>query len=64
MEKLKNKTTKAGNDLLKLFMLLTVLSAVYATYVVAAGTEGIIPKILVAPLAVWAACKLIAAFNK
>lgn len=64
MEKLKNKSTKAGNDLVKLFMLLVVLSGIYAVYVVAAGTEGLIPKLMVAPLALWLAVRLIQQFNK
>lgn len=64
MEKVKNKTTKVGNDLVKLWMLLVVLSGSYAVYIIAQGTEGIIPKALVAPLAIWIAAKLIHAFSK
>lgn len=64
MSKIKNKTTQLSNDLLNLGLLLTVLSGAYAVYVVSLGTEGIIPKLLVAPLAIWITGQLIHRFTK
>ena len=64
MSNIKNKSAQTGTYLLKLYMLLVVISAGYATYVVAAGTEGILPTILVTPLAIWTAYQLIQNFTK
>jgi len=63
MSKIKNKSAQAGNDLVKLFMLLVVISIAYSTYVVTAGTDGIIPTVLVIPQAVFATGILIKKFT-
>lgn len=60
----RTRTQKAGSDIMGLFMLLVVLSGMYATYIVVAGTEGIEPKIMVTPLALWLALKLVNQFVK
>lgn len=63
--KVQNKTKRhIPGDIMNLTMLLVVISGVYAVYVVVAGTQGIEPKIMVAPLAGWLALKLIHQFTK
>ena len=64
MKNIKSKSAQVGVNLLNLFMLLVVISGAYAVYVVAAGTEGVEPKIMVSPLAVWLAYTLIRNFTK
>lgn len=60
----KSRSAKAGNDIMSIYMLLVVISGAYAVYVVCAGTEGVEPKIMVAPLASWLSFKLIRQFTK
>lgn len=64
MEKVKNKSAQTGNYLVKLFMLLVVISASYSVYLITVGTEGIVAKVMVAPLAAWVALQLIQKFTK
>ena len=64
MKKTKNKTAHVESDLVKLGMLSVVISGSYAVYVICIGTEGITPKVMVAPLAVWIAIQLIHKFTK
>lgn len=63
MQKPKLKTSKkAAHGIMNLGLLVTVLSIAYTTYVVVAGTEGITPKVLTAPQALFAAAVLIKQF--
>lgn len=55
---------RIGSDILSTWQLLTVISAAYATYVVSAGTNGYIPKLMVAPLGISAAIVLIKKFKQ
>lgn len=64
MSKIKNKSAQTGNYLVKLFMLSVVISASYSVYLICAGTEGVVAKIMVAPLAAWVGIQLIDRFTK
>lgn len=64
MSKIKNKSAQTGNYLVKLFMLLVVISASYSVYLITVGTEGVVAKVMVAPLAVWVGIQLIDRFTK
>lgn len=60
----KVKTPNDDGSLLGLWELLVILSGIYAVYVIWQGTDGIIPKVLVAPLAIWVAANLYGRFTK
>lgn len=64
----KVKEPKAKRDYSQIkgvFMLLVVMSAIYAIATIVLGTgEEILPKVLISPLALWVLCELTKRFTK
>lgn len=44
--------------------LVVIISATYAIVTIVAGTDGLVPKMMVAPLGVWAALETVKRFVK
>lgn len=57
-------SVKTVDNMLGLLMLFVVASIVYSTYVISSGTDGWIPKAMVAPQAMFAALVAIKKFSK
>lgn len=58
------KSNNKQNAIIGLLLLLVVLSIAYSSYVVWFGTQGLVPKIMLAPQMIFAAVVLIWKFNK
>lgn len=62
----KNKSTKTkhGSVTMKgLSELFVLISAGYCVYLVTIGTDGIAPKVMTIPLALWLVCKVVKRFT-
>lgn len=60
----KPKKQRNFNGVVGILLLFVVASIAYSTYVVALGTEGYIPKVMLLPQAAWVVVELIKRFTK
>lgn len=61
---LKQKAVETGLFIVGVFILLTIISIIYSTAVVAMGTDGLLPKLMVAPQALFVGLVLLIACVK
>lgn len=60
----KIKKQRDYSGLVGILVLFVVASIAYSTYVVALGTDGYIPKVMLVPQTAWAVVELIKRFTK
>lgn len=58
-----NKPSKL-NGIMGVLQLFVVVSIAYSSYIVIAGTDGLVPKLLVAPQIMWVMIVLVTKFTK
>jgi len=63
-EKVQKKTNSIKNYIIGIATLFVIASIAYSTVVIALGTQGLIPKILIVPQAIYAFVILIKRFTK
>jgi len=63
-EVVKAKKTHKLDGIMGVLQLFVVVSIAYSSYIVIAGTDGLVPKLLVIPQILWAVIILVMKFTK